>query len=230
MMRFYKEVAVAERDGAFAVLLDGKPIKTPLRRNLSLPTRALAEVIAEEWGAQGQQIDPLAMPLNRLANTAIDRGDLDREAITADILRYASGDLLCYRAEESALAELQRAAWDPILAWLEEKYGARLAATTGMVHVAQPAEALLALGRAVKTRDAWALIALHSAADATGSLALALALVDGRLDAAETFALSHLDEIYQQEKWSEDKAATERAGNLARELEDALRFSSLSRS
>jgi chaperone required for assembly of F1-ATPase len=214
----------------FDVLLDGKPIKTPRRKTLSVPTHALAEALAAEWRAQSGEIKPLLMPLNRLANTAIDRGAHDREHIITEVLRYASTDLLCYRAEEAELAERQRAAWDPILDWLSERHRARLEATTGMAHIAPASEeALLALDRAVRTSDPFALTALHAAVTATGSIALGLALLDGRLDAAEAFALSQLDETYQAEKWGEDKAAMERARTLARDLEHALRFHALSR-
>ena len=229
MKRFYKKVSVAERDGTFDVLLDGKPIKTPLRKNLSLPTRALAEAIAEEWRAQGGDIIPLAMPFNRLANTAIDRGAREREQVVADILHYANSDLLCYRAKEAQLAQRQSAAWDPILAWLAERHRTRLNITIGMTHIAQPAEALLTLGQVVDTHDAYALTALHAAATIMGSLALALALLDGRLDAAEAFALSQVDETWQAEKWGTDRAAAERAERLARELDFAARFAALSR-
>ena len=169
------------------------------------------------------------MPLNRLSNTALDRGAEEREQIVADVLRYANGDLLCYRAEDAALAERQESGWDPILAWLEERYLAPLNVTTGMTHIAQPAESLLALGRTVNARDAFALTALHAAATITGSIGLALALVDGRLDPAEAFALSRLDETYQIEKWGEDRAAADRTKTLARELESASRFAQLSR-
>jgi chaperone required for assembly of F1-ATPase len=168
--RFYKGVSVAERGGAFEILLDGKSIKTPRRKTLSLPTRALANAIAEEWRAQGSEIRPLEMRLNRLANTAIDRDDHERAQIVADILRYASGDLLCYRAEEAELAARQRAGWDPILAWLEQKHLAPLAVTTAMAYTAQPAESLAALGRAVEARDAFALTTLHAASTITGSI------------------------------------------------------------
>lgn len=228
MKRFYKSVSVAEREGGFDVLLDGRPIKTPLRNSLSLPTRALAEAIAEEWTAQGEEIEPLSMPLNRLANTAIDRGTREREQITADVLRFASSELLCYRAEEADLAQRQQSAWDPVLAWLAQKHHARLVVTTGMSNIAQPADALLALDQAVKARDDYALTALHAAAAITGSIALALALLEGRLTAAEAFACSQLDESYQAEKWGQDRAAAERAKSLARELEVAARFAALS--
>jgi chaperone required for assembly of F1-ATPase len=229
MKRFYKEVSVVERGGAFDVVLDGKPIKTPLRKNLALPTRKLAEAVAEEWCAQGEEIKPLTMPFNRLANTAVDRGAREREQIVDDILRYANSDLLCYRTEEAELAERQRAAWEPVLAWLDETHRARLEVTTGMRHIAQPADALVALRQVVRSRDACALTALHAAATITGSLALGLALLDGHLDSGEAFVLSQLDEAHQAEKWGEDRAATERATILARELDFAARFAALSR-
>ncbi len=229
MRRFYKSVSVAERDGAFGILLDGKPIKTPRRKTLCVPTYALAEAIAAEWRAQDNEIKPLAMPLNRLANTAVDRGAQELEQIVTDILRYANGDLLCYRAESADLAQRQRVAWDPILDWLVEAHHARLAVTTGMTHVAQPADALLKLGEAIRAHDPYALTALHAAATITGSLALALALIESRLDPAEAFALSHLDETYQAQKWGVDLAAAERAKTLAHELTFAARFVALTR-
>jgi chaperone required for assembly of F1-ATPase len=227
--RFYKDVSVVERAGRFDVLLDGKPIKTPRRKNLSVPARALAVAIAAEWRAQGDEIKRSAMPFNRLANTAIDRGGNEREQIVADLLRFAKADLLCYRAQETDLAERQRAVWDPILHWLDETHQARLQVATGMIHVEQPADALAAIRRLVDAQDLYVLTALHAAARITGSLVLALALVGGRLDAAEAFASSQLDETYQVEKWGVDHAAAERAKTLARELEFAARFAALAR-
>jgi chaperone required for assembly of F1-ATPase len=227
--RFYKTVSVVERDGAFDVLLDGKPIKTPRRKNLSVPTRRLAEAIALEWRAQGEQIELLSMPLIRLATAAMDRGSHERGQVVADILRYANGDLLCYRAEDIELAERQRTAWDAVLGCLDVTHCARLEVTTGLSHIAQPQDALQRLGEVVEGCDPYALTALHATATITGSITLALALLAGRLGAAEAFALSQLDETYQAEKWGVDHTAAERAKNLARELESAAQFAVLSR-
>ncbi|MGC9954995.1 MAG: ATP12 family protein [Rhizomicrobium sp.] len=221
MRRFYKEVSVGD---GYTVLLDGKSIKTPMRKMLALPTRALAEAIAEEWRGQGDKIAPQTMPLTKLANTAIDRVVGKEEHVIGQILAYAN-DLLCYRGEAPAdLVARQNEGWNPLLEWAAERTGARLLTRVGIVHIAQPVEALTALRNAVATRDPFTLAVLHAAATICGSLVLALALADGRLDATEAFALSHLDERYQAEKWGTDGEAEKRARTLAAELDAAARF------
>jgi chaperone required for assembly of F1-ATPase len=230
MKRFYKDVAVREHGGAFEVTLDAKPIKTPMKATPALRTRALAEAVAQEWREQGADIAPATMPLTRLANTSIDRSAAQRDLVIAEVLNFAGGDLLCYRAEDETLAERQREAWDPILDWLAEKHGARLSVTIGVTHILQPADAILALGEIVRGLDAYALTSLHAATTITGSLVLALAVIEGRLGVPDAFALSQLDEIHQAEKWGEDAAAAERARGLAHELKVAAEFELLSRS
>ena len=209
--------------GKYSVLLDGKPIKTPLRATLALPTRTLADAVAEEWRGQGDKIVPATMPLTKLSNTAIDRV-IGREAeIAEQILAYAN-DLLCYRAEApDDLVARQNESWNPILDWAAERY-ARLTVGTGVGYIAQPEESVEALRNVLVVRDAFALTALHAAATLCGSLVLALALADGRLAADETFALSQLDECYQAEKWGADEEAQTRARALAGELAAAARF------
>jgi chaperone required for assembly of F1-ATPase len=222
MKRFYREVGVAEEAGAFRVLLDGKPVKTPSRNALALPTRALADAIAGEWRAQTENVDPKSMPLSGLAMAAIDGAAAER---AGQALAFARSDLLCYRAEEPAeLVARQAAAWDTLLDWAAERYGARLKIASGIVFVEQSSEALAALERAVAGRSPFHLTALHSAAAITGSLVLALALADGRLTAAEAFAASRLDESFQAEKWGMDAEAEARATRLAAELAAAERF------
>jgi chaperone required for assembly of F1-ATPase len=221
MRRFYKKVSVAED---FRILLDGKPIKTPLRATLALPTRALAEAIAEEWRGQGDKIVRETMPLTKLANTAIDRVAGQKEHVVGQTLAYAN-DLLCYRAEGPAdLVTRQNEGWNPLLAWAAERHGARLLTRAGVIHIAQPEEAVAALRGALAEHDPFVLTALHAAAALCGSLVLALALADGRLDATEAFALSHLDERYQAEKWGADGEAEKRARAMAAELDAAARF------
>src|SRR5690606_24662614 len=195
MKRFYKEVAVADTDQGYAVMLDGRPVRTPARKPLSLSSRALAEAIAAEWRAQGDRVDPASMPLTRLATTAIDLAAARRPAIVDEIAAYAATDLLCYRADSPAeLAARQHTAWQPLLDWVAVRHGAQLAVTAGVVPRPQPSEALAALRRTVEAQDDLALVALHAATVAAGSLVLALALLDRRIDAAEAFALSQLDE------------------------------------
>lgn len=201
-----------------------------MRAPLALPTNALADAVAEEWRSQGDEIKPFEMPLTKLANTAIDRVVGDPAAAIDMTLSYAN-DNLCYRAAAPAdLAARQAAAWDPLLAWAEERFGARLATQIGVTHFAQRPEAVAALRRAVEVQPPFALAALHNAATILGSLVLALALAEGRLTAAEAFALSQLDERYQAERWGEDAEAAHRAARLAAELADSARFIQLAKS
>jgi chaperone required for assembly of F1-ATPase len=227
MKRFYRAVTIGNDN---AILLDGRLLKTPAKADLKLPSRALAQAIAEEWGGQGDTVDAHAMILTKLANTAIDRVASQRAAIERELVGYGGADLLSYRADDIALALRQAAGWDPIVDWARQTLGAPLAVTTGVTHIAQPPETLAALGRAISRLDDWSLSALQSLTTVTGSLTLALAVTAGRLTAAEAFALSRLDEDYQAEKWGADHEAQTRAEGLAREAEMAGKFIALARS
>ena len=228
MKRIYKNVDVAETDGGFAIALGGKPLKTPGGAALVLPTRALADAVAEEWRGQGEDIVP--GPLTRLANTAVERTPRMRGDTAAQIMAFGGSDLLCYRAEAPRdLAARQAEAWDPLLDWATARHGAALTVTAGIGFVDQPAESLSALERAVLAHDDFALTALHAAAALTGSLVLALALADGRLTAKEAFAASRIDESYQAQKWGEDAEASARAVRHLAQLESVERFMRLSR-
>lgn len=217
--RFYAEASVMAVEGGVAVLLDGRGIKTPAGRPLALPTSALAEAVASEWQGQKETIDPSSMPLTRLANVALDKTPAGRNATIDHVLEYGGTDLLCYRAEGPAdLAARQEALWRPLLLWLTGTHGASLTVTTGIVPVTQPPEALAALRKAVSPLDDWSLTALWAAVEAAGSLAIGLALMAGRIDAREAFAVSQVDETYQIERWGEDAEAAARR----REIETAL--------
>lgn len=230
MKRFYKDVTVEPREGGFAVLLDGKPVKTPARADLVLPTRVLAESVAEEWREQHGEIAPAKMPLTKAANTAIDRVGPRMDEVIQDLLKFAGADLLAYRAEAPAdLAARQARQWDPWLAWAERSHGAKLAVTSGIVAIEQPPEALAALERVLAVHDAFSLTGLHAATTILGSLVLALALADAHLTARGAFELATLDERYQAEKWGLDQAAEARARTLEAELESAANFIGLAR-
>ncbi|KGM30919.1 ATP12 family protein, partial [Inquilinus limosus] len=158
MKRFYKTVDVVPAGGGFGVTLDGKPIRSPAKADFTLPTRALAEAVAAEWDAQADEVVPSAMPLMQLAATAIDKVAPNRQVIIDTIAPYGGTDLLCYRAEApAALAERQAAAWQPLLDWAMTAHDAPLAATTGIVHQAQPESSLKALHAAVAAQDDWRL-------------------------------------------------------------------------
>jgi chaperone required for assembly of F1-ATPase len=231
MKRFYKDVSVGELDGRFAILLDDKPVKTPGRADLAVPTRALAEEIAEEWRGQGAEIAADAMLLTKAANTAIDRVSAKRADVIADLIRFANADLLCYRAEApAALGARQAKEWDPWLDWLAKSHGAKLKATAGIVAVDQPPETLARIEMVLARHDTFALTGLHAATTILGSLVLALALLDEHLTARGAFALSTLDERYQAENWGVDAEAIARARRLENELESAVLFMALARS
>ena len=223
MKRFYKDVTVTDDH---SIRLDGKPILTPAKRKLTAPTRRLAEGIAQEWREQGSDIVPATMPLTKLANTAIDRTRHD-DVIT-ELTNIARNDLLCYRATEPAeLVRRQQTAWDPLLDWTHATYGARLATTHGVSHVAQDEAAIAALSRSLQAADPWTLVGIHAATTITGSLILALAILENRLSHTDAFAVSQIDEAFQAEKWGSDAEAETRARRLAAELEATSRFMAL---
>lgn len=229
MKRFYKDVTVDEAKGGFRFLLDGKPVRTPARQPLLLPTRAMAEAIAEEWRAQGDEMLPLAMPLTRLVNTVLDGVRATRDDVIGAILRFGENDLLSYRAEAPAALVARQLDWNIYLDWVAERHGAHLAVTSGIQHVEQSAETLAALRRAVSGLNDFDLTALHVLTSITGSLVLGLAVLGERLTADEAFALSRLDEAYQAERWGTDREAEQRTERLAAEMGHAAQLVSLSR-
>ena len=221
MKRFYKAAHV--REGA--VLLDERPVKTPARHALALPTAALAEAVAAEWNAQGEEVDPRAMPLTGLANAAIDRVAPDKEAFAAGLALYGESDLLCYRADApAALVARQAAAWDPILAWARRRYDVDFAAVTGIVHRAQPAHTIAQLRQAVAARDSFELAALSPLVTISGSLLVALALAEEAIDLEPAWAAATVDEAWQAEQWGEDEEASARIALRRAEFEAADRF------
>lgn len=232
MKKFYKTVAVEPREGGHAVLLDGKPIRTPAGQALLAPTRALAERIAAEWRGQGEKVRPVTMPMTQLLNTALDRmgpGRIRDEAV-AEIADYAATDLVCFRVSEPpALAARQREVWQPLLDWLAERHGAALSATGALAAPKHAPEALERIAAAVAARDPIGLAALHLATGALGSAVIALALADGRMDADAAFRAAHLDDLYQIETWGEDKEALDRLERIRADVATAAEFLRLAR-
>ncbi|HEY1613034.1 MAG TPA: ATP12 family protein [Rhizomicrobium sp.] len=223
--KFYSTVVVAPREGRFAVLLDSKPARTPGRAHLALPTRRLADAIAREWDVQTERVDPAAMPLTRLANTAIDRMASQRGAVIEHILGFGRNDLLCYRVEAPPeLVTRQAQAWDPLLHWMVEAHAVRLQVGHGVVFVEQPADVDDRLQEIVSARDDHALVCLDLVASLTGSLVLALALADGHLAPSGVFAAAFLDEHFQAERWGRDEEAEARRSQIRCELETAERY------
>ena len=224
--RFYKDTGVEAQDGEYVVVLDGKPVKTPARRMLSLPTKAAAELVAAEFAAQLKDINPAAMPFTRLANSAIDGVSTEVDAVLEDIKRFAGNDMLCYRAESpDALVLKQTDVWDPYLNWLKVKHDARLYLAEGVVHVQQPAGAIESVGRALKAHaEPITLACLHAMTTLTGSAVLALAVAEGHASAEDAWKAAHLEEDWTAEFWGEDREAVERRAYRWQEMDAAARM------
>jgi chaperone required for assembly of F1-ATPase len=205
MKRFYKDVAVTPDRG---VTLDGKPVRTPARAPLLLPTMAFAEAIAGEWAAQTGEIRPETMVLTGLANAAIDRIAPARADFAAGLARYAETDLLCYRADGPApLVARQAEVWDPWLAWAAARYDVAFTVTTGILHQPQPSATVARIAAAYATFDPFVLAALAGVVTICGSAILGLAIAEGALDANGAWIAGQLDEIWQAEQWGEDPLA-----------------------
>ena len=230
MKRFYKETAVDEGEGGFRVLLDGRPMRTPVKATLVVPTRSLAEAIAAEWAgvADKAEINAAHLPLTRLAATGIDRVVARRAEVIADTAKYAGSDLLCYRATApDSLVKLQDEQWQPLLDWAAERHGARLVIAEGIGFVEQAEEAKAKLHEAVSAHGDLALSALYNLTHTAGSVVIALAVSDGRLDAAGAFAAAQMDELYQVDRWGDDPLAEKHREGVRKDIEASARFLSL---
>ncbi|GJE26118.1 ATP12 family chaperone protein [Methylobacterium organophilum] len=228
--RFYKQAAAEAGEGGFRLTLDGRNANTPARNRLSVPDRAIAEALAAEWEAQRAFIDPATMPLTRLVNSAIDGVASRMEAVAEDLCAYAGTDLVTYRAAEpERLVAAQAEAWDPVIDWAHEAFGARLILSEGVMHVAQPDTAVAALRQAVLTeRNPFRLAALHAMTTLTGSLLIALAVLHRRLDAETAWAAAHVDETYQASIWGPDAEAEARLAYRRAEFDAAAKLAAIS--
>ncbi|MBN9582794.1 MAG: ATPase [Afipia sp.] len=221
--RFYTHAGVAEGPDGFAVTLDGKTVRTPGRNVLAAPSRDLAEAMAAEWQAQTEAIDPMAMPMTRLANSVIDGVTGNVDAVVDDIAKYFETDLVFYRAGfPEALVARQAKHWDPVLRWAADDLGAHFILTEGIIHVRQP-EAAVAAARGALPSDAWPVAALHILTTITGSAMLALALNHRVLDAAQVWAAAHVDEDWNSETWGLDEEMEARRAARHRDFEAAAR-------
>lgn len=223
--RFWTEATAAETEAGFAVHLDGRPIKTPAKSSLTLPTLALAEALAEEWRAQEEIVRPSTMPMTRMANSAIDKVIPQRADVEEHLLSYGETDLLCYRAESpQALVERQADAWDPWLEWLAEKTGVRLVVASGVIPVNQAPEALDRLKSEFHAFSAFELAAFHDLVTLPGSLVLGLAVTSHSANPNEIWDLARIDELWQIEQWGEDEEAQENNALKKQAFLDAARF------
>ena len=203
--RFYTRVASVAAPEGFAITLDEKPVRTPSRKTLTAPVQSLAEMLVAEWSAQAEFIDPMSMPLTRLANSVID-GVVENAAVVAeDIVKFSGSDLLFYRAAHPAeLVAREAAAWDPVLFWLADELGAHFIIAEGIIHVSQPEQAVNVVRAALPT-EPWPVAALHLVTTITGSALLAVALWRGKLDADQVWAAAHVDDDWSVEHWGMDE-------------------------
>ena len=213
---------------SFRLLLDGKPVRTPAKNELTLPTRALAEAVAAEWEAQGERIDPASMPLTKLANSSIDGVAVRAGEVCAEIVKYAGSDLICYRAEApQQLMERQAEHWNPVLAWAREAHGAILTTVQGIMPIRQPPAATEAIAKALPLHDPFRLAAIHVMTTLMGSALLALAHAHGRLSAEAAWGAAHVDEDWQISQWGEDTEAKARRDRRWAEMQAASRLLAL---
>jgi len=223
--RFWKDVGVAQEGGGWALSLDGKPIRTPARAPLVVPTKALADAIADEWRAVETEIDPRAMPLTGLANAAIDRIEPERQAFAGGLARYAEADLACYRSGwPPELVSRQEQSWDALLAWARRRYDVDFSTTSGLMHIPQPQATVDRVAQAVAELDAFHLAGLSPMATAGGSLIAALAVLEKAITAEAAWQAVSIDDRWQLEQWGADAEAEASFENRRRDFMAGARF------
>jgi chaperone required for assembly of F1-ATPase len=223
--RFWKDVSLAEEGEGWSIHLDERAVKTPARAPLSVPTKALAEAIVEEWSGVEAEIDPRAMPLTGFANAAIDRVSADREAFADGIAKYAEADLACYRADgPRGLVSRQEEQWDKLLAWARRRFDVDFTTTTGLMHVDQPAATVERLSHAVSTLDPFRLAALQPLVTIGGSLVAALAVQEKAITPEDAWEAVSLDDRWQLEQWGADAEAEAALENRRRDFLAAAHF------
>ena len=225
MKRFWKDVAAEREAGGWVIKLDDRPVRTPARETLVVPSQGLADAIAEEWRDVADDIDPRAMPLTGLANAAIDRIAPERQAFAGGLARYAEADLACYRSEwPPELVERQRRAWDPLLAWARRRYDVDFASTSGLMHVPQPQATVEQLAHAVGALGAFQLAGLSPLVTIGTSLVAALAVLEKAIPAEEGWLAVSVDERWQLEQWGADSEAEKVLETRRRDYVGAARF------
>ncbi len=229
--RFYKMATADARDGGFAILLDNKPVKTPAKNALALPTQAAAEAVAAEWQAQDEYIDPGSMPMTRLVHSAVDGVAREQKACIDEIVKYAGSDLVCYRATEpDALVKAQADAWDPYLAFARDILDASFTCAEGIIFKAQPEQACRAIHKAVQAVAApspsglFALAALNVMTSITGSALIALGIAHHAFSLEAAWKAAHIDEDFQMQFWGQDEEALQRRARRWIEMEAAARL------
>jgi chaperone required for assembly of F1-ATPase len=230
MRRFWKEVSLEQSTFGYAVRLDGRPVRTPTRNELALPTKKLADAVVAEWEAVDKTIDPAQMPMTGFANAAIDHIGADRDGFVTTIAAYGETDLFCYRAAaDEPLGERQAAVWDPWLDWARGRYDVSFVIVEGIMHQPQPEATLAKLRTAVATRGTFELAAMAKLAHLSGSLVATLAVVERAGEAQDIWSAACLDELWQEQYWGADHWAQKNRDDREGEFTQAVRFLELLR-
>jgi chaperone required for assembly of F1-ATPase len=223
--KFYSLATVTDEQG---IALDGRVVKTPMKSKLILPSQALADAVAAEWNAQVDVINPAAMPLTKLANTAIDRAGGERDFVAGQVVEFSGSDMVCYRAgEPEALAILQASAWDPVLRWAEVDMGVQFKVVTGVIHQAQDAATVEAVKKHVAGLDEFRLTVAHNLTTLTGSALLGLMLVANKITPDAGWQAAHVDEDFQIAVWGTDEEAAQRRVWRKTDFDGSLQFLNL---
>lgn len=231
LKRFYQDVTIEEGPEGYAILLDARPVKTPARKDLVIPNKALAKQVEAEWEAQTGKVNPASMPMTKRVNTALDRVQDREQEVVEEIVSFAGSDLLCYRADHpEALVAKQKEHWDPVLGWVRETCNAQFEVQTGIVPVSQPEKSLERIVKAIGVFDHFVLTPIHTVTTLTGSALLALALVERHLDPEAVWSAAHVDEDWQISQWGEDAEAKARRAMRRAEFDADVRFLELLRS
>ena len=222
--RFYKDVGVSPVDGGFVVTLDGRQTRTPGRKHkIIVPSAAIATAMAEEWSAQGEFIDATSMPMVRLVNSAVESGEEMIPAFREEVLKFAAGDLLLYRAEApQELVTKQEVAWDHALTTLARHFGVSFQPTMGIIHQAQPKTTLDRLAESLGAENLLTLTALVSMTGLTGSGLLSIGLLHELFSPDQVWEAAHVDEDYQIGHWGQDEEAALRRAKRRLEFDTAV--------
>ncbi len=231
MKRFWKQADVAAVENGYQVRLDGRPLRTPAKAAMILPSRALAQMVAGEWNAVEDVVRPQDMPATRMANAAIDKVAQSAAEVADMLAEYGDSDLLCYRAEQpQELVELQNREWDPLLDWAAAELAAPLAVRRGVMHQRQDPETLDRLRAEVHALGVFELAAFHDLVTISGSLVIALAATKSLLPLDELWSRACLDELWQERQWGPDDEARALRARKRNDFFNAARFFDLSRS
>lgn len=204
MKRFYRMVTRQQGAQGWEIHLDGKPVRTPSGRVLTVPSADFADAVLREWAAQETEIVPDSMPVTQITVTALDRVAQDRAVIEDEVLGYLNTDLLCYRtANPEEVGRKQAQAWDPWIGWFRQAHGVTLATTTDLSALRQDEAAHRAARDAVRNMDDLSFTVLQLVTALSGSLVLALAFMAGAADPGQVMAAAYVEEDHKAEIYNE---------------------------